>query len=244
MKNNQQTLTHLAIICDGNRRWAQSQGLPAYKGHEYAVKKVFEPLIDHAIKLKIKYLTFWIFSTENWQRDKKEVEVLLQLFRYTFDKQIDKFHAKDVRVKVIGNREMFPIDIQERMKNGETKTAKNKTLTVQLAMSYGGTDELIRAINKLIAQIQNSKYQIPGKSQSSNIQITKEMFASCLDTAGIPDPDLIVRTSGEQRLSGFMPWQSVYSELYFPKWTFPEFTPVRLDECVTEYERRQRRFGK
>jgi len=242
--SGQKSFNHLAIICDGNRRWARAQGLPAFEGHKYAVKKVFEPLIEHAIKLKIKYLTFWIFSTENWQRDKQEVEVLLQLFRYTFDHQIDKFHQKDVRVKVIGNKAMFPKDIQERIKKGEAKTKNNKTLTVQLAMSYGGTDELLRAMRKLIAKIPINKLQIPSKSQFLETQISKDLFESYLDTAGIPDPDLIVRTSGEQRLSGFMPWQSTYSELYFPKWNFPEFTPARLDECLAEYERRQRRFGK
>ncbi len=230
--NSQLTIpSHIAIICDGNRRWARSHKLEVFKGHEHAVNKVFEPLIDHAAKLGIRYITFWIFSTENWQRDKKEVEGLMNLFRSFFDKQIEELHKKDVRVNMIGNILDFPEDIQKRIKKGIEDTKSNKKITVTLAMSYGGRDEIVRAMEK-------------ARRQKPKAKITEDFVSSMLDTAGMPDPELIVRTSGEQRLSGFMLWQSEYSEFYFPEWHFPEFTPKRLDECVEELNRRKRRFGK
>jgi len=228
----QKTLQHLAVICDGNRRWAKAHNLPPYEGHRYAVQEVFEPLIDQAMAKGIKYLTFWIFSTENWQRDKLEVEMLMNLFRHFFDHQLSRLHEKDIRVQVIGNKKMFSKDIQERIAKGEKLTKDNKGIVVTLAMSYGGHDELVRAVQKIVAQ--NVAAQ----------DVTEELIEQNLDTAMMPSPDFIVRTSGEQRLSGFMSWQSEYSEFYFPQWHFPEFSPDKLDEVIEEFQKRQRRFGK
>jgi len=227
---------HIAILCDGNRRWAKNKGLLPFQGHEQAVKKTFEPLIDQAIKRGVSVLTFWIFSTENWARDKMEVEGLLNLFRYVFDKQVANFHKKGVRVRVIGNIQMFPQDIQERITKGEEKTKDNQKITVQLAMSYGGHDELVRAFQKIGTLIE--------KGELKAKDIDQQLIKSFLDTSDIPDPDFIVRTSGEQRLSGFMSWQSEYSEFWFPQFHFPEFTPDKLDEAIEEFNLRQRRFGK
>lgn len=227
---------HIAIICDGNRRWAKKQGLPGFEGHRQAVQKVLEPLVDRAIERGVKYLTFWVFSTENWQRDKKEVEGLMMLFRSFFDRQISELNKKGVRVNMIGNLTDFAPDIQAKIKEGMAKTKNNQKITVTLAMSYGGRDEILRSVKKLVTQIQSSQFKIKDLNQES--------FKQFLDTSDLPDPELIVRTSGEQRLSGFMPWQSVYSEFWFPQFDFPEFSPAKLDEAIEEFNRRQRRFGK
>jgi undecaprenyl diphosphate synthase len=229
---------HLAVICDGNRRWARNNKVEVLKGHEHAVNKVFEPLIDHATQRGIKYLTFWIFSTENWQRDKHEVEGLMNLFRGFFTRQIDELHAKGVRVNMIGNLGDFPKDIQQKISEGMKKTRNNKAVTVTLAMSYGGRDELTRAVKEIASEVAAGKL--------SADDVTQEIIGQHLDTAktDIPDPDFIVRTSGEQRMSGFMLWQIEYAEFYFPDFHFPEFTPQKLDEVIEEFSKRKRRFGK
>ncbi len=227
---------HIAIVCDGNRRWAKRHGWKVFKGHEHAVNNVFEPLIDHAIKRGIKYLTFWIFSTENWQRDTKEVEYLMKLFRSFYDRQVDELHEKNVRVNMIGNIKDFAPDIQERIQDGMKKTKDNTAITVTLAMSYGGRDEIVRAVQNITQQVKK------GDLQPDNI--TKDTISQHLDTHDMPDPDFIIRTSAEQRLSGFLLWQCEYAELWFPKFHFPEFTPEKLDEAIKEFGRRKRRFGK
>ncbi|MEN8253807.1 MAG: polyprenyl diphosphate synthase [Patescibacteria group bacterium] len=227
---------HVAIICDGNRRWAKSHGWDVIRGHEFAFDKIFIPLARHAADLGIKYLTFWVFSTENWGRERREVDALMNIFRHMFDEKAQELEKENVVIKTIGDISKFDQDIQEKVKAWVEKTKNNTGITVTFAMNYGGRDELLRAFSKLIA---NTQYPI------SNIQaITKEDVSNNLDTAGTPDPDLIVRTSGEHRLSGFMLWQAEYSEFYFPKWNFPEFTPEKLDECVEEYQKRKIRRGK
>lgn len=227
---------HLAIICDGNRRWAREHKLTVLKGHDYAVNAIFEPLIDHAIARGIKYLTFWIFSTENWQRDRLEVEGLMNLFRGFFTRQINELHAKGIRVNMIGNLGDFAQDIQEKITEGMEKTKNNTAITVTLAMSYGGRDELRRAIVEIAEEVAAGKLEPQA--------ITQDLIGQHLDTADMPDPDFMVRTSGEQRLSGFMLWQMEYTEMYFADFHFPEFTPAKLDEVIEEFAQRQRRFGK
>jgi undecaprenyl diphosphate synthase len=227
---------HIAIICDGNRRWARQHKLEVFKGHEQAVNKVFEPLIDRAIERGVKYLTFWVFSTENWDRDPKEVEGLMNLFRGFFDRQVDELHQKEVRVRMIGNIGHFAPDIQQRILDGMEKTKDNQQITVTLAMSYGGRDELTRAVRQIAQRVAAGEQDFQDIDQS--------LISANLDTAGMPDPDMIIRTSGEQRLSGFMLWQSEYAEFWFPEFAFPEFTPARLDEAIEILNQRQRRFGK
>ncbi len=227
---------HLAIICDGNRRWAKDRNLPAFEGHRRAVDKVFDELIEASSKKGIRYLTFWIFSTENWQRDKVEVEGLMNLFRMFFDTRINEFKKKNVRFKMIGNLEHFSADIQKRIVEGMEKTKDCDKITVTLAMSYGGRDELVRAVKKMATEVQSGELDVS--------QIDSEKISMSLDTFDLPDPEFIVRTSGEQRLSGFLLWQSEYAEFYFPKWHFPEFDSEKLDECLAEFASRKRRFGK
>lgn len=225
---------HIAFIMDGNRRWAREKGLSPLKGHLVGEERI-EPLIDYAIKIGIPYLTFWAFSTENWNRNKKEVQFLLNLFRENLSKRVDKYHQKNVRLNIIGNLLDFPQDIQKRVKEWMEKTKNNTKITVNVALSYGGRDEIISAINKWHESV---------KRQEQSVKLIKEEFEKYLDTAGQPDPDLMIRTGGEIRLSGFLMWQLEYSELYFTNTLWPDFTPEEFTKALIEYQKRQRRFGK
>ena len=225
---------HVALIMDGNRRWAKKQGLSLLRGHKTGEERI-EPIIDKALELGIKYLTFWAFSTENWNRSKKEVEFLLKLYREDLDKKIDGFHRKSVKINVIGNLAMFPSDIQEKTREWMKKTKNNHKITVNLALSYGGRDEILRANEKLLEK---------SKIKNQKSKLTEEEFSRYLDTAGQPDPELIIRTGGEKRLSGFLLWQSEYSELYFSEIFWPEFTADDFLVAIKDYNIRQRRLGR
>jgi len=218
---------HIAIIMDGNRRWARARGLPILEGHRRVADKILEPLIEHAAKRGVRYMTFWAFSTENWQRSAQEVRGIMAIFRHVIKKRWARLHEKGVRVRVIGDLSKFPADIKKALEDVIEQTKDNTTITAIFALNYGGRDEIIRAIKKV-----------------SPDALTPDTFSQLLDTSGIPDPELIIRTGGEQRLSGFLLWQSEYSELYFPSWYMPEFTPERLDEAVEEFQKRKRRFGR
>lgn len=228
-------LKHVALIMDGNRRWAKLHKLPSFIGHRKGEERI-EPIVDAAIATGINYLTFWAFSTENWNRSEKEVSFLLNLYRHNLHKKIDGYHKKNVKINIIGNIGMFPTDIQKKSREWMKLTKDNARITVNFALSYGGRDEIIRAINKLSDNITMKQY--------NNEKITMDIFEKYLDTAGQPDPDLIIRTGGEQRLSGFLLWQSQYSELYFTQKYWPEFTPGEFKKAIEEYLKRQRRFGK
>ena len=228
MENN---LKHIALIMDGNRRWAKKHNLPTLEGHRLGEERI-EPLVDCAIEMGISYLTFWAFSTENWHREKREVKFLMKLYRTLLDRKADSFHKKNVRINCIGNLSLFSSDLQAKTKRWMEQTKNNKLITVNLALNYGGKDEIIRAVNKW--QKENKKNQ----------ELTKDILADYLDSAGQPDPDLIIRTGGEKRLSGFLMWQSEYSELYFTRTYWPDFTPAKFRLAIAEYKRRQRRFGK
>lgn len=227
---------HVAIICDGNRRWARERGLKVFAGHKRAVTENFEELIDHAASLGVGYLTFWIFSTENWARDKVEVDFLMNLFRDIFDKQIDGWKEKGVRFNMIGDITGFAQDIQERIKNGEELTKENTKITVTLAMNYGGRDEITRATRKIVQKVLDGELKPEG--------INDEVISNHLDTSDMPDPDFILRTSGEQRMSGFMSWQQQYSEFIFVDYPFPDMHAKELNEAIYEFNKRSRRFGK
>lgn len=226
---------HIAVIMDGNRRWARARGLPALAGHKKVADDLLEPLVEHAAQLGIKYLTFWAFSTENWQRDPIEVKTIMAILRHSLKTFGEKMHKKGIRILVIGDMSRFAGDIQKGVQRMVDLTKDNTRITVVFALNYGGRDEILRAVQKIINTTSH---------ELLTTNLTQEMVAASLDTAGIPDPEMIVRTGGEQRLSGFLPWQSVYSEFYFPSWYMPEFTPQKLDEVIDELGRRQRRFGK
>jgi len=222
--------THVAVIMDGNRRWAKERGLSILEGHRKVADEILEPLIEHAAKCGIQFMTFWAFSTENWKRSEKEVRGIMTIFRHVIQKQWQRLHEKGVRIRVIGDISKFPQDIYDALTKVVEQTKDNKKITVIFALNYGGRDEIVRAIN--------------AKCQMTNAKLTEQEFNTYLDTKGIPDPEIIVRTGGEQRLSGFLLWQSQYSELYFPSWYMPEFSPEKLDEIIGEYQKRNRRFGK
>ncbi len=225
---------HVAMIMDGNRRWAKERGFPEFEGHRIGEEKI-EPIVDAAVELRIPYLTFWAFSTENWHRSKKEVAFLLNLYRYKLNEKVKRFHRKNVRVNVIGNLEMFPQDIRKRTVEWMEKTKNNTKITVNFALSYGGRDEIIRVIEKL---------RVNSKLETRNSKLSEEEFEKYLDTAGQPDPDLLIRTGGERRLSGFLLWQLEYTELYFTDIFWPDFTPEEFKKSLKDFENRQRRFGK
>jgi undecaprenyl diphosphate synthase len=226
--------SHIAIIMDGNRRWAKERNLPALEGHRRVVDHILEPLIEHASVCGIQYLTLWAWSTENWKRDSSEVKGIMNLLRYGFGTFGDRMHANGIRIQVIGNTTEFDPDIQELLNRYVEKTKANTKITVTFALNYGGRDEILRAVNTLHKNT---------NTETQNTKITEETFSQMLDTANTPDPDMIVRTGGEKRLSGFLLWQSQYSELFFEDWYMPDFTPDKLDNLLMEFSKRQRRFG-
>jgi undecaprenyl diphosphate synthase len=231
MKQKQIIPAHIAVIMDGNRRWARSHKLPVLEGHRRVADDVLEKLVEHAAIQNVSYMTFWAFSTENWERAPEEVAGIMMILKKSIGIFGDRMYKKGVRMKAIGDLSRFDTGIQKSIRAVIEKTKNNSRITAVLALNYGGRDEIVRAVRKLTAKKQTSR-------------ISEKLLSDNLDTAGIPDPDLLIRTGGEQRLSGFLPWQSRYSELLFVPWYMPDFTPGRLDEAIAEYGRRQRRFGK
>ena len=226
-----QPLRHLGIIMDGNRRWAKNRGLPTLEGHRRGYNKM-KDLVKWCIKHGIKILTVYAFSTENWYRSKTEVNYLMNLFRQALKKEIREIDKQGVRVKVIGQKERLAPDIQKMIFEAEEQTRKNNKFLFQIAISYGGRPEIISAVKKIIGQ------KIPAE------KITEDLISQNLWTAGVIDPDLIIRTSGEERLSNFLTWQSAYAELMFIKKHWPDFNERDLGEIIKKYHKRQRRFGK
>lgn len=224
---NNQIPAHIAFILDGNRRWAKEQGLPAFSGHAAGLKRAKE-IIDYAHRKGIKVITMYCFSIENWNRSEKEVNYLMQLFNSFITKNIDEFNEKGFRLIHLGRQEELPKTLAKNLQKAMDQTKNNDKMVVQLAINYTSRDEINRAVERLV---------------NNDLQITVENITDNLDTAGQPDPDLIIRTSGEQRLSGFLLWQAAYSEFYFSKVHWPAFTPAEFDNALAEYKERQRRFG-
>ena len=218
-------------MMDGNRRWARAQGLDPIKGHEYAANHTIEPLIEKCVDLGIPHVTFWAFSTENWKREEAEVKGLLNIFRIAFGTLALRFISRGAKLQILGDMTRFPEDIAQKTLEMISKSSKNNKITVSFALNYGGRDEILRAVKKIVNE------KIPAE------QINEEIFASHLDTAGMPDPDLVIRTGGEKRTSGYLPWQSVYSELYFTPVLFPDFTADELEKAFRDFSQRDRRFG-
>ena len=222
---------HIGVIMDGNGRWAELRGLPRLEGHKRGVVRVRE-IIETAYKMGIESLTLYAFSIENWLRPKDEVAVIMTLLEDTLKEEFSTFAEREIRFRVIGNRDKLSEGLRELIELIEAMTKDNQRFTIQCALSYGGRDELIRAIKKAVYM-----------NLSAN-EITEACISNLLDTAGVPDPDLIIRTSGEQRLSNFLLWQSAYSEFYFTATLWPDFTKEELLESIYEYQMRDRRFGK
>jgi undecaprenyl diphosphate synthase len=231
-----QTPKHVAIIMDGNRRWAKKRGLDVIIGHQRMAKEGIEEVVRSAIELGVEYLTLWAFSTENWDRSKKELDALMSIFRNIFTNQIDELNKNGVRINTLGDLSKFDQDIQDNLKIWKEKTKDNKKLTLSLAINYGGRDEILRAVEKITHKVSEGEIK-PGK-------LSIEEFEKYLDTTDIPDPELIIRTSGEQRMSGFLLWQSNYSEFYFTDTLMPDFDKKEFEKAIKDLNSRKRRFGK
>lgn len=225
---------HVAIIMDGNGRWAKKRFLPRNAGHTQGSRRV-EEICRAAYELGIEYLTIYAFSTENWSRPVEEVEALMKILRNYLKESIKKSTENNMRVRVLGDRSRLDADIQESIQKLEEVSAGNTGLNFQIALNYGSRDEMLRAMRRLAADYREGKWE--------QEQLTEEVFASYLDTAGIPDPDLLIRTSGEERLSNFLLWQCAYTEFYFPDVLWPDFDKEELKKAVGQYTKRDRRFG-
>lgn len=225
---------HVALILDGNGRWAKKRGLPRTAGHKQGCVTV-EKTVEDAARLGIKYLTVYGFSTENWKRSVEEVSALMQLFRYYLKRLLKIAKANNVRVKMIGDRTRFDSDIIEGIDRLEQETAANTGMTFVIAVNYGGRDEIRRAVSRMMKDAQAGVLNPD--------QVTEETVASYLDTAGIPDPDLLIRTSGEIRLSNYLLWQLAYSEIYITDCLWPDFNRDELVKAIAQYNTRERRFG-
>lgn len=228
-------LCHLAIIMDGNRRWAKNHGLPAVAGHRKGAKTL-EQVCRDAKELGIRYLTLYAFSTENWQRSAEEVAALMALLRDYLKDGLKELQKNKVRIIFIGERNMLDKDIADRMAEIENETAENDAFTLCLAISYGSRQEIVHAARRAADMVKNGSL-LPE-------DIDEKCFSGLLYTAGIPEPDMVVRTSGEQRISNYLLWQIAYSELYFTDVLWPDFGRKELVEIIQNYNTRERRYGK
>ena len=234
MEENKNIPAHVAIILDGNGRWAKAKGLPRNAGHLQGAKAVEDILYD-AKDMGIKYLTVYAFSTEHWSRPEAEVSALMMLLRNYLKTSIKKSMKNNVRCRVIGDRSLLAKDIIEAIENLEKTTAENTGLTFTIAINYGSRDEIRRSFIKLADKVKN------GELDPSDI--TEEMIASNLDTEYMPDPDLLIRTCNEQRVSNFLLWQLAYTEFYFTPVAWPDFNKAELEKAVEAYGNRNRKFG-
>ena len=225
---------HIAIILDGNGRWAKKKGMPRNYGHVQGSKNV-ERICEDAYKLGVKYLTVYAFSTENWKRPQDEVDALMNLLRNYMKTCLKTAEKNRMRVRVLGDKTALDEDIRNRIAELEEATKNNDGLNFQIALNYGSRDEMIRAMKRMSADVKEGNVQVS--------EINEALFESYLDTHDIPDPDLMIRTSGEQRLSNYLLWQLAYSEFYFTEVLWPDFTKEQLVKAIEYYNGRDRRFG-
>ncbi|MBP3874908.1 MAG: isoprenyl transferase [Lachnospiraceae bacterium] len=223
---------HIAIIMDGNGRWAKKRGMPRTFGHSQGAK-VVEQILEDADHIGVKYLTVYAFSTENWSRPQTEVKALMNLLRRYMKTSLAKCAKNNVRVRVIGDKSMLDQDLQDSIADLERDTAANTGIGFQIAINYGGRDEIVRAVRRAA---EKGLLNDPGR-------IDESLLNDCLDTAGIPDPDLLIRTCGEQRISNFLLWQLAYSEMYFTDKSWPEFDREELLKAIDAFNHRERRYG-
>lgn len=226
---------HLAVILDGNGRWAKAKGLPRNMGHVEGAKTV-EKMCEIAWNKGIEYFTVYAFSTENWSRPKEEVSLLMKLLRDYMVNCVKRSMKNNMKVRVIGDKSKLDEDIQASIANLEEKTKDNTGLKFTIAINYGSRDEIRRAVRSIAEDVKDGKI--------SPDDVDEALIESHLDTAGYPDPDLLIRTSGEQRISNYLLWQIAYSEFYFAECNWPDFNESELDKAILEYNKRERRFGK
>ena len=234
METGRKIPQHIAIILDGNGRWAKAKGMPRNYGHTAGAKNV-ETVCQAAHDLGVKYVTMYAFSTENWNRPEGEVEALMKLLESYLKNCIKTADKNNMRVRVIGDTTRLSERFQERIRELEAASAKNDGLNLQIAINYGSRDEMTRAMRRMSEDV------AAGKRKPE--EITESVFEEYLDTAGIPDPDLMIRTSGELRLSNYLLWQLAYTEFYFTDIPWPDFTKEELSKAIEQYNRRDRRYG-
>ena len=227
MINGNSLPQHIAVIMDGNGRWAERRGLPRLSGHKKGFE-AFLDLVDNCNKIGIHYLTVYAFSTENWKRSSDEVSGLMSIMTMAMKKYISDLNERNIRCRVIGDMSFFSDSMRRAIAESTAKTAENTGMEPAVAVSYGGRNELMRAVRKLC---------------ENGLDITEDNISANLDTAGMPDPDLVIRTSGEYRTSNFLMWQSAYSEYWFTDVLWPDFGKKELDEAIASYSGRKRRFG-
>ena len=227
------SLKHMAFVVDGNRRWAMQRGIPRFDGHKRGAL-VMKDLTAELMKYGIKYITYFVFSTENWNRSKEEVDSLMDIFRESFESFVDIAKKNHVKFVTIGNLERLPLDIQEKIKRLRIETEEFSRVTVTIAINYGARDEILRAVKRLVADVIDKKIDLDA--------LTENDFSNYLDTAGIPYPDIIVRT-GEKRISNFLLWQAAYSEIFFVEKYWPDLTEEDMRKIIKEFSHRKRRYG-
>lgn len=225
---------HVAIILDGNGRWAKAKGMPRNYGHAQGSKNV-ERICEEAWKMGIKYLTVYAFSTENWNRPEDEVAALMKLLRNYMKTCLKTAEKNDMKIRVIGEKSRLDKDIRDRIEELEKATVNNQGLNFQIAINYGSRDEITRAVKKLAGDVKAGKVEPE--------DVNEALIETYLDTHGIPDPDLLIRTSGEQRLSNYLLWQLAYTEFYFTDVHWPDFSKEELVKAIEQYNARDRRFG-
>jgi len=225
---------HIAIIMDGNRRWARSKGKPVAFGHKEGAKTL-EKIVRYANKIGIKYLTVYAFSTENWKRAEEEVSALMLLLQNYIEDYSKRADSENIKVQFLGDTTAFKPKMQKGIKDCIERTKNNTGITFNIALNYGGRAEIIKAVKEIAQDVNNKTIKID--------DIDEELVSSKLYTVGQPDPDLLIRTSGEIRLSNFLPWQLVYSEFLFVEKNWPDFSEEDLDKAIAEYKRRTRKFG-
>jgi undecaprenyl diphosphate synthase len=226
--------THIAIIMDGNGRWAQQRGLPRIAGHNEGVESVRDT-VEACGQLGVKYLTLYAFSTENWKRPKEEVSMLMRLLMRALRDETDKLHQNNVKVHTIGDTTSLPKEVQDELSDAIDKTKENTGLNLLLALSYSGRWDLVTATKKLAADVANKKLDLD--------DISDKVISRYLSTQSVPDPDLLIRTSGEFRISNFLLWQLAYSEIYISQAYWPDFRREELYRAISDYQQRERRFG-
>lgn len=233
-KNEIKLPNHIAIIMDGNRRWAKEKNLPSIMGHKEGAQAL-RKIIRHSGKIGIKYLTVYAFSTENWKRTKEEVDYLMNLLIDSLNQYLSEALENDVTLNFIGNIKELPEKVQKTIKESEEKTQNNKRLNLQIALNYGSRLEIINAVKEICQEYKANKITIN--------DINENIINQYLYTKNIPDPELLIRTGGEFRISNYLLWQSAYTEFYSTKAMWPDFTPEELDKALNEFSRRQRRYG-
>lgn len=229
-KTSKKVPQHVVIIPDGNRRWAKNHGLDSIEGHKKGLDTALS-VVKGSRSLGVKVLTLWGFSTENWDRTNYEVKYLMKIYTWFFKRHLKELTKEGVKFHWLGRRDRVPQTLKQILEKVEKETSKNTKYVLNICIDYGGHDEIVRAVKKIVRK------GIPAS------KIDENMIAQNLETNGIPDPDLLIRTSGEMRTSGIMPWQTAYTELFFSKLLFPDFSVAELSRAVNDYSRRQRRFG-